>query len=301
MRKLALLLALSALLSLLASGCVTVNVSQSNLAETGLITPGYAAMAPKVYPEITGASGYTAHQLFFEGADNAAQYGLLLTRPGNKVTIMYFGGGNFQTGLRGLVIAKEFEALNVNVFVVDYPGFGESAGKPTITTIREDALNAYDYLRSLPYISGTAIVVHGFSMGTLVAPYVAANRPVAGLVLNSPLTTVQQLVHDLMPWYDRIFVRVHLANTIRNIDSLTYIKRYSGPLLLLVGKDDHIAPPSNAREIYQVSPTARDRKVLDVVPGRGHDDTLAGIPAVKRVYTDFLHRDVLGAANATGS
>ena len=47
---------LSFLMTLLISGCATVNIP-----ETGLMTPGYAAMASKVYPEITGANGYAAH------------------------------------------------------------------------------------------------------------------------------------------------------------------------------------------------------------------------------------------------
>lgn len=275
------------LVSILISGCTTVNIS-----ETGLMTPGYAAMASKVYPEITGANGYVAHRIFFEGEDTASQYGLLLTKPGNAVTVLYFGGGDFQTGLNGLRVAKQFESLHVNVFIVDYPGYGESAGEPSVAAIREDALHAFDTLHSLPEVLGTAIVVHGFSMGTEVAPYVAVNRPVSGLVLESPLTNIKQLVHNLMPWYDRMFVSVHLAKPLQDLDSETYLKEYSGPLLLLVGADDTTAPPSQAREIYRISATPANRKILDVVPGRGHDGDLLSLPAVKQVYSDFLSRNI---------
>ncbi|MHB8405956.1 MAG: alpha/beta hydrolase [Gammaproteobacteria bacterium] len=269
------------------SGCVTVNIP-----ETGLMTPGYAAMASKVYPEITGANGYTAQHLFFKGTDSP-QYGLLLVKPGNRVTVLYFGGGNFQTGLGGLEVAKEFEALGVNIFIVDYPGYGESSGKPSVVSIKEDGLRAYDYLHSLPEISGTAIVVHGFSMGTEVAPYVAANRPISGLVLESPLNTVKQLVSNLLPWYERMFVRVHLAKPLRDINSATYLKQYTGPLLLLVGANDTTAPPNQVRELYRVAATPTNRKILDVVPGRGHDGNLPSLPAVKLVYSDFLFKEVL--------
>lgn len=272
----------------LVSGCATVNIP-----ETGLMTPGYAAMASKVYPEITGANGYVAHRIFFEGEDTASQYGLLLTKPGNAVTILFFGGGDFQTGLNGLKVAKQFETLGVNVFMVDYPGYGESAGKPSVAAIKEDGLLAFDELHSLPEVSGTAIVVHGFSMGTEVASYVAVNRPVSGLVLESPLTNIKQLVHNLMPWYDRMFVSVHLAKPLQNVDSEIYLKEYSGPLLLLVGSDDTTTPPSQVREIYRISATPANRKILDVVPGRGHDGDLPSLPAVKQVYSDFLLKDVL--------
>lgn len=272
-----------ALIAVLISGCTTLNIS-----ETELMTPGYAAMAAKVYPQITGANGYNAQHLFFEGEEDASQYGLLLTKPGNTITVLYFGGGNFQTGLGGLEVAKEFESLEVNVFIVDYPGYGESSGKPSVATIENDALQAYDFLHSQPIIAHTAIVVHGFSMGTEVAPYVAAERPVSGLVLESPLTNIYQLVHNLIPWYERIFVRIHLAKPLQDINSETDLKKYSGPLLILVGAQDTTAPPSQARELYRIAATPPGLKTLEIVPGRGHDGNLPSVPAVNQIYADFL-------------
>ncbi len=272
----------------LLSGCATINIS-----ETGLMTPGYASMSSKVYPQIAGTNGYTAHRLFFAGMADSPQYGLLLTKPGNAVTILYFGGGNFQTGLNGLKVAKQFEALGVNLFMVDYPGYGDSSGKPSVAAMRNDGLSAYDFLRTQPEVSGTDIVVHGFSMGTEVASYVAANRPVSGLVLESPLTTIKQLVHNLIPWYERLFVTVHLAKPLQGINSESYLKKYTGPLLLLVGSKDTTAPPSQARELLRESATPTDRKILDVVPGHGHDGNLPSLPTVKQVYADFLAKDVL--------
>ena len=274
-----------ALIAVLISGCTTLNIS-----ETELMTPGYAAMAAKVYPQITGANGYSAQHLFFKGIADAMQYGLLLTKPGNTITVLYFGGGNFQTGLGGLEVAKEFESLGVNVFIVDYPGYGESSGKPSVASIKDDALRAYDFLHLQPDIAGTAIVVHGFSMGTEVAPFVAANRPVSGLVLESPLTNIRQLVHNLIPWYERMFVRVQLAKPLQDINSETDLKKYSGPLLILVGAQDTTAPPGQARELFRIAATPLDLKTLEVVPGRGHDGDLPSIPAAKQIYADFLDK-----------
>lgn len=165
---------------LLLTGCTTFNVTDSIWSH-----PGYAAMAPKALHELSASTGYTVRYAPFRGADGTLLYGLLLTKPGNKVTVLNFDGNGFQTGTGGLETGRMFESVGVNAFLVDYRGYGMSDGDGTRlspTVSESDALAAYDFLRAEPSVRGSAIVVEGLSLGSFFAPYVANHRPVSGQV-----------------------------------------------------------------------------------------------------------------------
>lgn len=69
----------------------------------------------------------------------------------------------------------------VEVWVVNYPGFGRSAGPRRLGLMTPAALAAFDELHSLA--GNRPIYVEGFSLGTVPALALAARRPVAGLIL----------------------------------------------------------------------------------------------------------------------
>lgn len=114
------------LMSLLVLGCTHVNVSPSIW-----IHPGYAVMASKATDKLD-QDGYTAQSVYFNASDGARLYGLLITKPGLKATVLYFTGSGSQTGIDGLEVGKLFETLGVNSLFVDYRGEGGSEGTATL-------------------------------------------------------------------------------------------------------------------------------------------------------------------------
>jgi pimeloyl-ACP methyl ester carboxylesterase len=71
----------------------------------------------------------------------------------------------------------------------DYRGSGRSSGVPTIAALKADALQVFDQVNAR---YPGRVVLHGQSLGSFVAAYVAQQRPAArGMVLESTTTNVR--------------------------------------------------------------------------------------------------------------
>ncbi|KAJ6598123.1 Alpha/Beta hydrolase protein [Mycena vulgaris] len=90
--------------------------------------------------------------------------------------------------------------LNANVLAVDYRGFGDSTGGPTLAGIAADARAAWDELMALGAAPADVLIV-GHSLGSSVAGLLAAElsqeaiRP-RGLVLLAPFASVRTLMYE---------------------------------------------------------------------------------------------------------
>ncbi|MEZ4317103.1 MAG: alpha/beta hydrolase [Myxococcota bacterium] len=80
------------------------------------------------------------------------------------------------------------EKAGFTPFFAEYRGYGESTGRPMLDTMLDDALTVLDSLGVPP----ERVVVYGRSVGSLYAIHVAANRPVAGLVIESGIADLGQ-------------------------------------------------------------------------------------------------------------
>lgn len=97
------------------------------------------------------------------------------------------------------------------VLAYDYEGYGTSEGKPSETAAYADEAAAYDYLAMDLKTIPDRIIIFGRSVGSGPATYIAARRPAAGLILQSPfvsafrvLTRIPLLPFDKFPNYRNI-------------------------------------------------------------------------------------------------
>jgi len=84
--------------------------------------------------------------------------------------------------------------------LVNYRGYGASEGSPSERALFADALLVLDALRERPDVDPARVALVGRSLGSGVATYVAANRPVAGVALVSPYDSVTALARRQFPW-----------------------------------------------------------------------------------------------------
>jgi fermentation-respiration switch protein FrsA (DUF1100 family) len=103
---------------------------------------------------------------------------------------------------------EDLRRAGFSVFAYDYEGYGTSEGKPTEKAVYEDETAAYEYLAVNLKTAPDRIIIFGRSVGTGPAAYVAARRPSAGLILQSPfvsafrvLTRIPLLPFDKFPNY----------------------------------------------------------------------------------------------------
>jgi uncharacterized protein len=83
--------------------------------------------------------------------------------------------------------------LGVNVFAIDYQGFGRSAGRhPTERLLDNDAVAAWTYLTDTRHIPARSIVVYGDGVGATLAARLAARFAPPCVVLQDPNPPARQ-------------------------------------------------------------------------------------------------------------
>ena len=119
------------------------------------------------------------------------------------------------------------------MLLVEYPGYGRSAGKPSQESITETFIAAYDALTARKDIDRSRIILFGRSLGGGAVCALAAQRPSKAVILMSTFTSVRSFaVRYMVPGF---FVK-------DPFDNLALVRSYSGPLLLMHGKYDGIIP-----------------------------------------------------------
>lgn len=144
------------------------------------------------------------------------------------------------------------------IYALHYPGYGGSPGTPTEALIRGDALRLFDHVHK----EHQQIIVIGRSLGSGVAVQVAAERPVARLVLVTPYDSVSGIAAKHYPY---IPVRWLLTDT---FDSGIRVSRIEAPTLIVAAEHDDVIPRWSTDQLHARFPAAR--VTLQTIPGTDH-------------------------------
>lgn len=115
--------------------------------------------------------------------------------PGKRRAVLYFGGNSeLVTHRRGF-----FEDVfrDYSVYLINYRGYGNSEGSPSEAGMFSDALAIYDQLIT----RHDSIIAYGRSLGSGVAVYLAARRPLEKLILLTPYDSVEAIAQKLYPMF----------------------------------------------------------------------------------------------------
>jgi hypothetical protein len=153
---------------------------------------------------------------------------------------------------------SRFAKMGVGLLLVEYPGYGRSAGSPSQESISETFTLAYDRLAARQDVDPARIVLFGRSLGGGAVCDLALKRPSVALILMSCFKSVSA------------FAARYLAPAflIRDpFDNLSAVRQYPGPVLVIHGSFDEVVPISHGREL---DAAARNAKM--VVYAAGHND-----------------------------
>lgn len=135
---------------------------------------------------------------------------IYLPNPSAKFTLLVSHGNAEDLGDDRYWL-EDLRRAGFSVFAYDYEGYGTSEGKATEKAVYQDEAAVYDYLAINLRTPPDRIVIFGRSVGTGPATYLAARRPAAGLILQSPflsafrvLTRVPLLPFDRFPNYKNV-------------------------------------------------------------------------------------------------
>lgn len=220
-----------------------------------------------------------AYPLDLAAADGARVRAWWCPVPAAAGVVLYCHGNAGDLNDRIDPVARVMDELGQSVLVFDYPGFGQSGGRPSEAGCYAAADAAYDWLAARGH-SPDRVTLVGVSLGGGVAVDLAARRPARALVLVKTFTSVPDVAaHLLLGLPVQPLVRTRF-------DSLAKIGRCRQPAFVASGTADRLIP---YRHGEQLTAAAGGPARFHPLPGSAHDDPLtAEFFAALRTFLDEL-------------
>ena len=154
--------------------------------------------------------------------------------PQRRATVI-FAHGNAELIDNNVGGLMRYRAMGVNVLLVEFRGYGRSAGSPSQAAIVEDFAKAFDLIANRPDVDRRRIVYHGRSIGGGVVTALASTprREPAALVLESPFLSVKRMANRM--GFPSFLV-------LDPFDNEAVIPKLECPVLIMHGKRDSIIP-----------------------------------------------------------
>jgi pimeloyl-ACP methyl ester carboxylesterase len=236
---------LSFLLLLFLAGC--------NPANTVLLWP------PSGPLDADGAQRRTAR----DGDANVEIWTVPVEHP--RAYVLRFSGNG---ALAQWELAGEASQLEgVEMWGVNYRGYGGSDGPATLRGVASSSLAAYDALAAEAH--GKPIYVFGTSLGATAALHVAARRDVKGVLLVNP-PPLRRLVLERFGWWNLFLVAGPTALGIpTDLDSEDNARKSNAPAVFVTSVDDAVVPLQ-----YQgrVIGAYKGPHTVIQIPSAGHND-----------------------------
>jgi hypothetical protein len=184
----------------------------------------------------------------------------------------------------------------VEIWAVNYPGYGGSEGRATLPAIGPAALAAYDALAARaagrPSAAGRPIFLSGCSFGTAACLCVAARREVAGIVLhNAP--PLRELIVGYFGWWNLWLLAVPVSRRVPEaLDSVANARRSRVPAVFILAGRDLTVPPRFQRLLADAY--AGPKEIVEY-PTHRHNTPVRGEdlerlqPFIERMFVGLRH------------
>lgn len=204
---------------------------------------------PEVGREIVATpqqAGLAYEDVRLTTADDVALHGWFVpaSAPARGTVLFLHGNaGNISHRLDSL---RMLHRLGYSTLIVDYRGYGNSAGKPTEQGTYLDAAAAWLYLTQQRQLPAASIVLFGESLGGAVAAWLASRQAPAALIIASGFTSLPDLAADIYP-----YMPVRWLARFR-YDTRAYLQASGSgiPVFIAHSPGDEIIPFRHGQELY---------------------------------------------------
>jgi len=229
---------------------------------------------PSRYPEgrwdtrlLTEGFPGTVSDHWFDTSDGVRLHGWW-ARPGEAelgtadMVLLFFHGNAGNLSDRAELMMR-LVRLPVQVFMIDYRGYGRSEGRPGEQGLYRDADAAWRHVTHDRGGPPTRVILFGKSLGGAVAIDLASRATPAGLIVESSFTSVPDMAAHHYPVVPRALIRTRM-------DSLAKISGVRTPKLHIHSKADEVVPYELGLRLYEAAP--KPKRFLEV-EGAGHNET----------------------------
>ncbi len=181
-------------------------------------------------------------QVWLESTAGRTEAWLLppLTVAESPPAMLMFAHGNGELIDYWADVFDEPRRWGLAVLLIEYPGYGRSAGSPSEATIGAAFRAAYDWAIGHGGMDPDRIVGYGRSLGGGAVAGLSRERSLAAMILESSFTSTR-------PFANRFGAPGFLVRD--PFDNVTSVKAFKGPLLVIHGAYDEIIPVDHGRTL----------------------------------------------------
>jgi pimeloyl-ACP methyl ester carboxylesterase len=211
--------------------------------------------------------------------------GWLFKTAGKRRALLVYLHGSSDNRESGIGFAHRFVPQGFDVLAYDSRGHGDSGGDACTYGFYEKR----DLARALDELNADRVIVFGTSLGGAVALQAAANDPrIIGVIAQSSFSDLETVARQRAPFIatrGEIDAAFRLAEErgrfkVADVSAVNAAARIHVPVLLIHGARDSETRPSHSQAIYAA---LAGPKELFLVPGAGHNDTLANPETWRRI------------------
>lgn len=243
--------------------------------------------------------GLDYQDIYIEAADGVRLHAWYLPAQGEARGTVLFLHGNAQNISTHIASVYWLPERHYNVLLLDYRGYGRSAGVPSLDGAVSDAEAAIAWLAARPEVAKQGMAVFGQSLGGALAVYAAAHSAhrdrIKALIIDSAFSGYRAIVREKLAGF-------WLTWAVQWPLSLLVDDRYSPlraiadisptPVLIIHGEHDPVVPVHHAEYLYAA---AGEPKAVWRIPESGHIQALTR-PEQRRRLAEYLDR-IFNACN----
>ena len=210
--------------------------------------------------------------------DAVKLHGWYMPLPSSRFTVLHFHGNAGNISHR-LSLYRQWQAMGLSVYAIEYRGYGQSEGEPGEAGIYNDARAAWRDLTKRLSLKPEQVIIAGRSLGAAVAAKLASEVKAAGVVLETPFTSIPDMAayhYPMLPL--RWLVR-------SQYDVETMVKSLHMPLLLISAGNDEIVAAGMAERIFAA---ANEPKIQQLLTGGHNDFDMRSDRAYSKVWLNWL-------------
>ena len=217
-----------------------------------MAVPGVAdrlVLYPSTHP--TDAMGATREEIPFDGGSLelwTARSPTAAGAGGPSVLVLSFEGNASRAEWSASPDMQLWGDHPVEVWSLNYPGYGASTGPARLARLPGAALAAYDALARAG--EDRPIVLNGSSLGSALALYVATERPVAGLLLRNPPPLQDLILSPRFGWWNLWIGAWIVAGKVPSeMNSRLNAPRVRVPAAFVLSLSDEVVPPAYQQRV----------------------------------------------------
>lgn len=182
---------------------------------------------------------YVGQHVFIPVSDKSGRvlnlHGVYFANKYNRGTVIFsLGNSGCLSSMLGGRQQMAILDLGYNLLVYEYEGFGDSQGDADYKTLGRDGIAAYNYAHDK--LKAGKVILYGLSMGAGVSAFVASEKHVEGVVLDSPFISPEVTIKK---WFPPVHAYPSAMFPQPRYDNREFLKAKHPPTLILIkGQDE---------------------------------------------------------------